>query len=300
MYAERKTEMVLSKARSRVVILTLVVGACSGQVILAAAPTLRLAISSDVKQIVLLEALPVTVTIENVGSAPAKYDRLLFTGEGAGLLKVVAPDGTGFTVRQAQLRLEQTETHAEHDATLVTLAPGQRDELRLVISADFDHMRPVFAAKGLYTLSVSYEVDNQKVHSNQIRVTVAAPPASEAHAFALLSAIDTPEIIYEPGLTFISRWEKRLPQLEQLAALDGSAVYANYARLSLARRHIMVAERTEDQTGRRENLRAAQEFLDAIKSNEFTLAADASAAREKVGQLVEGKHSTDRKDDRRP
>lgn len=160
-----------------------------------------------------------------------------------------------------------------------------------MVSCDWDTMHPVFSVAGRYSLTVTYETDEWHVESNEIRVEVVAPPAGDAEALELLRSMRTPEVIYEPGLTFISRWKKALPELERLAALDGSRVYAHYARLSLARRHIILAEGEKDDAHRAASLTAAGNLLDEIATDGFTLAREVAAARDTLRSLLRSEQS---------
>jgi hypothetical protein len=247
---------------------------------------LRLELSTDTERIAVYEALPVVVTLINDGTAAIGFDPLLFGAEPYGSLRIVRPDGSTMTVRRPQLRLEQAERHHAPGVDLVRVGPGDRKELPLLVSCDWDTMAPIFTDTGVYALSARYQSEHHRAVSNEIRVRVAAPPAAERRALEMVQALETPEMIYEPELTFISRWHKRLPQLQELAELDGSRVYANYARLSLARRHVILAEGSQDRAERESNLVAASALLDSIDAEEFTLAHLAEAARARVKQVA--------------
>lgn len=248
-----------------------------------AAPELIL--SSPISQIFVFEAIPVQLSVQNNGPKPILNLMDVFMGDPRGSLHIIQSNGKSTTVLRPGLRLLQEERHRHEGDLSGALLPGERQVIDLVVSADWDHMMPLFTEPGTYVLKFQYVDGAVRSESNSLRLTVASPPQSEKGAIEFLRNMETPEIIYEPGLTFVSRWAQQLPQLEQLAQMEGARIYPNYARLTLARRHVMLAEARGDAETTQAHLNASNALLEKVDPSAFALGSIVETVKRQIERL---------------
>lgn len=254
---------------------------------------LRFTISSPVRQIYLNEAVPLSVTITNTAETSESFDSRMFMlddeNDILASLRIVVPDSTTRTLRKPALALEHTES-GEKSAYHVLLASGESKSMDLLISCDWDDFSAVFSDAGVYSVSMIYITANGITVSNTIYIRVLSPPLVEQEALALVRQMRHPAILYEPRLLlwYRNRSEEWRADMDLLAELHESTVYANYARLSLALYHLALAEMPGITKGRGERAQALQtagRYLSAIRSNNFTLMAETEKARKTLENL---------------
>jgi hypothetical protein len=228
------------------------------------------------------EAVPLTMTLKNATPAAIPLDRHLFAGDTSAGLRLVRPDASERLVRKVILHLEHVESAGEE---VDSLPAGGTRTIRMIASCDWSTMKPLFDAEGAYRLSVVIDIAGDRRESNVVQVSVVAPPSAEAEALRILRAMETPELIHAPELASISRWRRRLPEAERLAKVEGSRIYAGYAKLCLARHQLEAAMVSPEAGRRRAAIDAAEALLAGIATKGFTLAREVDDARAEAARL---------------
>lgn len=253
----------------------------------AAAPAaLRLELTAAPRQIAVYEAVPLTITLHNNGDQPLTYNPDLFEEEPIGEIVLQRPGGVEQRLARPKLRLAHIETHYGPDGHRARLAPGERQNFDILLSCDWDTMAPLFTEPGTYRITAAAEEGGVRTASNTVQVEVIEPPAADRAALDAVTALEAPAVLYEPGLLVLSKYGRMIPELEALAGLNNSTIYANYAKLTLARYYVTAAGTRTDPARRAEESATARQWLERLSAGpEFTLAKLAEAARARLAEI---------------
>jgi hypothetical protein len=249
---------------------------------------LILKITSDVDRIAVLEALPIQVVLENDGGNDLVYSSMLFQdasspGSSAGL-RIVRPDSSAIFLRDP---IHKPPVDGEPLPPQI-LKVGEQRVMSIVLSCQWGIFEPVFDQAGEYRLTAYYEGEGWRAESNEIRVNVTFPPESEREALNALRASRLRCSLYAPEWVFSSPESLRqgaISSLEELATFTGSWLYASYARLTLGRGYVMLAEAESDPALRPAHLEAAERWLNGVDTVRFVLAREVAAAQSKAASL---------------
>ncbi|MCH8824841.1 MAG: hypothetical protein IH984_15195 [Planctomycetes bacterium] len=249
-----------------------------------AAETLRVTVTAEHREIALLEALPVTVKFENVSQSPVQLRGNIFSEDQYGLL-VVKRKGDPEIVLHSPAYNGVSPYPVIH-----TIDPGKSYSTSFTISCIFHTRRntSIFDKAGRYQLWVEYYDGEITAKSKPISFNVVRPPATEEKALKLVKALEFPVGLYEPDLIPYEHTAKVHAALEEIASDKDSVIYANYARASLAWRHIMGALRSYTYPKRydlQEEIAEAERLLAAIKNNKFTLSKKVKELRKQFKKL---------------
>jgi hypothetical protein len=242
---------------------------------------LDITVTTEHASICVLEGVPVTVTLKNRGDTAIRIDQSVFEKAKLGSFRVVPPNGEAFEATRLRHR-----GFAERTAWK-TLEAGAEWSVSFLLSCEFhEDQGSIFRDVGLYNLVAQYDDGELASVSAPINVQVVDPPEEEAAALALVKTLRHPDALYEPDVITFHR-ETSLRELEALASMQNSKVYARYARLGLAWRNVRIATGAGSDSEvaiRQKAIQEAQTWLDRIDMDGFTLA---SKARELQQQLEE-------------
>lgn len=249
-----------------------------------AADTLRVTVTAEHREIAILEAFPVTVRFENVSHAPVELRRTMFTGDEVGAV-VVKRRGDPEIVLPSPAYVGLVDFPTKY-----MLEPGESYSTTFTISCFFHSRRKgsIFDKAGRYQLWVVYDDGVVTAKSRPISFTVVRPPATEESALKLVKALEFPVGLYEPDLIPYEHMAEVHAALEEIASSKDSIIYANYARASLAWRHIMGALTAYSEPERydlEEEITEAERLLAAIKNNQFTLSKKVEELRKQLAKL---------------
>jgi hypothetical protein len=234
---------------SGIVILTLSAEVAAG---------IRVELESSVKTIAVQECVRLLVTFANEEESAIEIPQEMFSTDGAGGLQVVYPDETTMFVDKPELNLvQERRLGVPH----VKLAPAASHQFHINLCCDWGNNKPIFSSAGKSIIMAVYEDRNWKVTSNSIDVNVTNAPPTEVRVLEFIGGWKRPEVLYAPELTFGMRERENpvlVPALEQAANFNESVIFANYARLTLAKRAIALGE-----IWRREQVRMGEHFSSA-------------------------------------
>lgn len=239
----------------------------------AAVSPLDVKVSAEKGSIALLEALPITVTFQNVSDTPFDLWQIMFAEEHFGSVLIKGP-------RRSITELKRPSYEGVSPAPFrVTLLPGKTFTKSILVSGEI-HLNEgsIFDAPGQYKLWVHYDDGSVAATSEPISFSVVRPPSSERRALELVRELQCPVCLYEPAVIDVcpERRDEALPALEEIVSIEESIIYANYARVALAGRHLMMAQLAgswPDRYDLETELAAAESLLGAIKNENFTLAS---------------------------
>lgn len=150
-------------------------------------------------------------------------------------------------------------------------------------------MEPVFGMPGEHhvTAVCSLHMD-ARVESETIIVRVLEPPDSAAAVVEAVGKMRAVEALYDYGR--LAEIEGAAQELEELVARFPATLYADYARLSLARRCLGLAQVhwPDDRPGERSRAELAADaraLLESIRSESFTMKRELASARKELDAL---------------
>ena len=249
-----------------------------------AAETLRVTVTAEHREIAILEAFPVTVKFENVSHSPVKLRGSMFTGSEFGSVVVKRRGDPEIVLHRPAY------VGVIGDINKYKIDPGESYSTTFTISCIFHKRRngSIFDKAGRYQLWVEYDDGEITAKSKPISFNVVRPPATEEKALKLVKALEFPLGLYEPDLIPYEHTAEVHAALEKIASDKDSVIYANYARASLAWRHIMGAQMSYSMPKRydlQEEIAEAERLLAAIKNNKFTLSKKVKELRKQFEKL---------------
>ena len=246
----------------------------------ASEPSVRIELVPQATEIALLEALAVSVTIENIGNVPAQLYVNMFSEEKVGSVTVKRLGNPAIELtRPAYVGLHAGSRYE-------TLGPGETYRTSFLLCCNWEnHEGSVFNKRGQFEIVVRYVDEVIAVQSDPVRVTVVRPPTTEMKALKLVEALRSPEALYEPDLISPDHEAEVLAELREIANVEESVVYANYARAALAWRHVraaQIASKWPDLYDQTQELEAAESLLKAIRNEEFVLSGKVQSLRQQL------------------
>ena len=258
--------MLLHKSHPPVIVLAVLLIACSVAALGAQAgaasvgfKSLTLTLSVPVRAFLLLEPLPLTITLENRTTEPVVgHSALRFADRTVGVL--IQPDGSpAYSVE----RLSALAAHAQ--ITPLTLPPGYRQVSTEPLMVD---LRKILPTPGKYTIQAALlDRNGDEIRSNVVGIEVAQPVGLDQLAYQFL--IDGGKTDY----FFVGADAAGNPDVygeyETFARIYRGTVYADYANLSLGRiqeaRGDLAAARQFFTNVTSRNEYAAQQAAEALK-----------------------------------
>jgi len=252
----------------------------------------KVRLNSNVEQICQFEAVPLDVSFKNQGKDAVPVYSLMFVEASGATLKIEKPDGQ---VIQIERPIWNPSPILHGGRPRKVIKPGDTFTKRVNLCCTWlKNKKLLFGEEGQYTIVVHYQspFDDEPrwyVESNAIRIEVVKPPKRERDAIKVIRKMNDPGALFEP----VWDLQKGPPDaLYQLANMKESRIYANYARLVLAKVHIeraasrvAVLDNPLKLKEAREHAQSASKWLDRINANEFTLKRDVEQARKQLKKI---------------
>lgn len=264
-----------------------------------AAP-IKVVVSANTSGILPYEPLPIRVEFINDSDEPFNLYPEMFTEDDVGSVEIRRPDRS--IRRIGRPRFTDSLVHYATRPSRV-IAPRTSYATNVTLCQDWDLNQPVFDRPGEYVVWVRYvdPTTQSDLTSNAIEVTVAKPGPTETKAQKIIEENRIQGALYETGAI----WDKHdiLEQLRRLASVRESQVYANHARLVLAKWHLRRAEESlmkVDLKGAGDELTTVESHLASINNERFTLFDETKLIRTAVDRvradLDAKKNATDKRD----